>query len=179
VCRNQSCSNGVQTFPARCDGNGACPPAITKPCDPFVCDPATSACKTSCAADADCATAGDHCIAGMCVTGSTCDKDGHTAVDPAGNRTECSPYACSSGTCATSCMSVDDCAVPNVCDPTGHCIAPSAGSAGSSGGCAVGARGAPETGAPWAVFLAACTIAGAKRRAKSGSVRGAARGSGE
>jgi hypothetical protein len=110
-----------------------------------VCDTATNACKTTCASDSDCGKAGDHCVMGQCVTASTCDKDGHTTVDPTGARKDCAPYACNAGACVTACGTVADCASPNVCDTSGHCVAPpSTSDAGSSGGCVVGRAAAPS-----------------------------------
>src|SRR5262249_20017958 len=66
LCRPQSCKNGLETLAAGCDGHGQCPDAETKTCEPFVCG--ASACKTSCAADADCRP-GSRCDvpAGKCV----------------------------------------------------------------------------------------------------------------
>jgi hypothetical protein len=132
-----------------------------------VCDTSTNACKTTCASDSDCAKAGDHCVMGQCVTASTCDKDGHTTVDPTGARKDCAPYACNAGTCAMACGTVADCAAPNVCDQQAHCVAPPSSDTGSSGGCAVGPRGSPapvEAGACTILVLTALRAARRKRR---------------
>ena len=52
-CREASCTDGVETLPASCDGQGSCPAAQTRECAPYVCK--GSACATSCESDADCA----------------------------------------------------------------------------------------------------------------------------
>jgi MYXO-CTERM domain-containing protein len=64
---------------------------------------------------------------------------GSVVTDGHGNMIECSPYNCQGdGKCRTTCASVNDCAAPNVCDGTGHCVVSSGnGDAGGSGGCAV------------------------------------------
>jgi hypothetical protein len=48
---------------------------------------------------------------------------------------------------------VTDCATPNVCDPSGNCVAPSGGG-GSSGGCTASSRSSSVAG-PWALLLGA------------------------
>src|SRR5262249_55454142 len=73
ACRAASCTEGIQTLAAACDGKGACPAAITKSCAPYVCD--VSSCKTSCATDSDCAVGSGHCDKGACVLTATCDGD--------------------------------------------------------------------------------------------------------
>jgi len=63
ACRTASCSAGVATGAASCDGAGSCP-AQTQACGAYVCGP--TACLTSCTADGQCA-AGDFCSGGACV----------------------------------------------------------------------------------------------------------------
>jgi hypothetical protein len=128
VCRPASCSNGVATLAASCDGRGSCPAAQTKRCEPYVCD--AEACKTSCSADADCTT-GFKCQvgagAGECVSSAeaTCDGD-HTVTSADGQDvTDCSPLKCNpDGTCKATCAVSTDCVkgfvcVKGACESTG------------------------------------------------------------
>lgn len=62
-CRAASCSMGVATAAAVCDGMGSCPAPRTTPCAPFTC--ATAACSTMCTMDSDCAE-GSYCADGVC-----------------------------------------------------------------------------------------------------------------
>jgi len=144
ACRPQSCASGVQTLSAACDGKGNCPAAVTKRCDPYGCT--ADACKTSCAADADCAS-GYHCETtnGQCVRASTCDGD-HTTTSSDGAKKDCTPFKCeSSGACRSSCASSAECVAGHVCDPaSGKCIAPNASSE-DGGGCAFSAVGRGDT----------------------------------
>jgi MYXO-CTERM domain-containing protein len=119
------------------------------------------ACDTSCSGDADC-IGGDHCVNGSCISGSTCDKDGHTSIDPSNNRKDCSPFLCVNGNCASSCATVSDCVPPNVCDPSGQCVLSSASAPSDSGGCALGGTSKGAGGAAWLFVVAA--IAAARRR---------------
>jgi hypothetical protein len=77
ACRGAACAAGVATLGAVCDGSGACGPAVTFACDPYVCGP--TACRTSCAADSDCIT-GYVCSVGACVPPQNVSV---IAVDPA------------------------------------------------------------------------------------------------
>jgi hypothetical protein len=148
-CRAASCMNGVQTLAAGCDGMGHCPAAETKSCDPYACDPSSNACFQTCTKDSDCAT-GNPCSNGKCVSGATCDG-AHTIKNPDGTQTDCAPYNCQGSTCRMTCASVNDCASPNVCDTTNHCVAPApSSSSGSSGGCAA-SNGQHDD--PWALLL--------------------------
>src|SRR5512140_3345773 len=75
-CRSASCSAGIETHAANCNGAGACPAPVTVPCTPYICGP--TACKTTCAADADCIAA-DYCNGTTCVpkiaTGGNCSEN--------------------------------------------------------------------------------------------------------
>jgi LmbE family N-acetylglucosaminyl deacetylase len=53
-CRTASCSEGVATTTASCDGDGACPAALAADCAPYACGPV--ACLNSCVADSDCSS---------------------------------------------------------------------------------------------------------------------------
>ncbi|MFN2548166.1 MAG: OmpA family protein, partial [Myxococcales bacterium] len=80
ACRGASCSSGVATLGASCDGNGRCPAPQTQACAPFSCGP--TACNGDCAVDGDC-TAGQWCSAGVCIAkltdGSNCSADSQCA----------------------------------------------------------------------------------------------------
>ncbi|TMB30310.1 MAG: hypothetical protein E6J65_01505, partial [Deltaproteobacteria bacterium] len=62
-CRAVSCANGIATAAASCDGAGHCPPGQQQGCNAYTCG--ASSCRTSCAADADCADNG-FCVSGVC-----------------------------------------------------------------------------------------------------------------
>src|SRR5438874_3800651 len=63
-CRDPSCTGGIATLAASCDGAGACPALQTQTCAPFSCGP--TACAGTCNADSDCPT-GTWCSGGVCV----------------------------------------------------------------------------------------------------------------
>jgi hypothetical protein len=110
TCATPSCSAGIATPPAYCDGAGNCGTPTKKACAPYTCD--ATDCKTTCVAESDCAagytckdnacvpkagvactTAAD-CKSGYCVDGVCCDG-GCTglceACDVAGSEGKCSP----------------------------------------------------------------------------------------
>jgi len=68
-CRNASCTSGVATAAATCNGSGACPAPSSANCDPYVCGP--TACKTTCTVASDCAS-GATCTSGVCSVSSAC-----------------------------------------------------------------------------------------------------------
>jgi hypothetical protein len=115
-----ACSNGIETDNA-CDGKGSCVIVSTHPCGGFRCTQDGTSCVASCTDDTDCVD-GFVCSFGKCVPGTRCVGD-HTARPPSGPDQNCSPYKCNAG-CMTTCQSVSDCAAPAVCDPSGHCVAP-------------------------------------------------------
>ena len=146
-----------------CDGTGTCAPEAATPCPGnFAC--VGAACKTSCATTSDCAS-GFGCTGGACQpTGGSVCSGPHTAMNTtggagAGGSTDCSPYICQTGTgkCATACTSVADCVAPDVCNPSGKCVAPAA-SSGSGGGCSAAPGGASEGGGTvWLLGVALLT----------------------
>jgi MYXO-CTERM domain-containing protein len=78
LCSDPSCTDGIATLAAGCDGKGACKLADKKECMPFACG--VTACRTACAnAHDDCAKGFD-CIAGVCTMPST---DAGVATDDA------------------------------------------------------------------------------------------------
>ena len=162
TCGSASCSD-QELVTSACDGTGTCAPEAATPCPGnFAC--VGTACKTGCATTSDCAS-GFGCTGGACEpTGGSVCSGPHTAMNTTGGAgvggsTDCSPYICQSGTgkCATACTSVAECVAPNVCNPSGQCVAPAA-SSGSSGGCMAAPGGASEGGgAVWLLGVALLT----------------------
>jgi outer membrane protein OmpA-like peptidoglycan-associated protein len=131
LCRAASCSEGVATLEAGCNGSGACPALITQSCGMYGC--AETACHGDCQTDAECAS-GNWCSAGICTPtkeqGSSC---------AAAN--ECATGLCVDGVCCDSAC-------------TGQCEACS--EAGHEGFC-VAVAGAPRGGrTPCATDRSAC-----------------------
>ena len=95
VCRQATCQSATFTAAATCNGAGACPPASSQSCGDFQCNPAQSACLTTCAADADCAPSKPYCSQGACVPhrkrGDSCQTAG-----------ECEGGHCVDGVCCDS-----------------------------------------------------------------------------
>jgi hypothetical protein len=66
ICGPPSCQpNGNAKAASTCNGSGNCNPGAQQACSPYVCDPATGACRTSCTAPADCANR-FMCSSGVC-----------------------------------------------------------------------------------------------------------------
>jgi uncharacterized repeat protein (TIGR01451 family) len=111
-CRGASCSSGVATLAAACDGAGRCPAVQTQACGAYVCGP--TACKGNCGNDADC-VAGDWCSAGVCVpllsAGSACTV-----------ASQCGSANCVDGVCCTSACN-GQCEACNVAGSAGACTA--------------------------------------------------------
>src|SRR5207245_3240396 len=64
-CRAGSCSAGVMTEPAACNGSGTCPARVQDACGPAGCSGAVCATTTTCSSDAQCAATAS-CVAGVC-----------------------------------------------------------------------------------------------------------------
>jgi hypothetical protein len=161
-----TCTNGIATA-STCSGAGQCVVGQPTSCQTFSCDPATGACRTTCASDADCA-GGYSCTTGACrpAVGAACN--GSVLLFADGTTQDCSPYNCGSGgTCLATCQSDDDCKVPNTCDPSHACVAPGAAQTGSSGGCSVGGGRKREGATDDLIALAALVVAGARRRRRA------------
>ena len=93
-CRSGSCSAGLATVGASCDGAGHCPVEQTVSCSPYVCG--TSSCLGNCSVDADCG-AGNWCSAGVC---SPLRNGGEAC----GGASECATGSCVDGVCCdTAC----------------------------------------------------------------------------
>lgn len=176
-CRAASCTEGVATMPAACDGSGACPAAVTRRCDPYVCagdDCGKAPCKTDaeCAAEYRCAIAAG-ATQGECVvrTDNLCDG-AHTVTARDGRTTDCSPYNCDVSGCKTSCATSGDCVGGSVCDQsagTGKCVPASAAVAEpESSGCAA-SRGARTNGVA-ALLVSLVAFAWGRRRRQPGGV---------
>ena len=160
-CRGATCSAGIATAAATCDGAGTCPAAVTTQCDPYVCG--ANACKTSCASEADC-IAGDgcdatgvcvpktllgqgcsssnQCVSGFCIDGYCCDQgcSGQCqACDVAGSEGTCAPVAGDPHGARTACRgSGTTCG--GACDgvATAACAYPDATVSCRSGSCSAG-----------------------------------------
>src|SRR6266403_902824 len=112
-CRGASCTAGVATAAASCDGAGSCPAVVTTTCNPYVCG--ATACKTSCTADADCVS-GDYCdAAGACVSKKA---DGYACA--AAN--ECANGSCADGFCCERACN-GQCEACDVPGRVGQCVA--------------------------------------------------------
>lgn len=174
ACRPASCTAGVASRAASCDGSGKCPAAVTQTCAPYLC--AGDDCgKPPCKSDAECATDYRCAIAkgatqGECVvrTDNLCDG-AHTVTARDGLTSDCSPYVCDVSGCKKSCATSNDCVGGFICDATagtGTCVAPTAGATESDGGCSAGRTRSTTIG-----WLAVAAAAGLIRRRRSGSQR--------
>jgi hypothetical protein len=103
-CRAASCTAGTATASASCDGAGACPAASTSSCGAYQCDGTGNACRTSCAADAECAS-GYACVGSACVAGkslgATCTTNGECANG------HCVDGVCCNAACTGQCQACD------------------------------------------------------------------------
>lgn len=112
-CRTASCTSGVQTNATNCTGTGpTCPAAVTKNCAPYVCG--ATACKTSCATDADCST-GNWCNGNLCVP-----KLGNGNACASGNSCTsglCIDGVCCNGACTGECEACDVAGKVGTCSP--------------------------------------------------------------
>jgi len=111
-CRGASCSAGVATLAASCDGAGHCPVQQTQPCNPYVCG--ATACRGDCMLDSDCA-GGNFCAAGVCtpqlVAGAGC-----------GGANQCASGFCADGVCCDQACS-GQCQACDVLGSAGVCVA--------------------------------------------------------
>jgi len=149
-CVAASCSNGVATARAGCNGQGACPPAMTVPCAPFACE--GNMCAGGCSAASPC-TAGNYCEAGRCnprkAAGAQC-LDGAQCSSGA-----CVDGVCCQGACDGACQSCnlagsaglctpvksaddDRCNGQMTCDPAGACKRRQGSGCTGTGDCAGG-----------------------------------------
>lgn len=144
ACGAQTCSGTTQESSA-CDGFGMCQ-KTSLPCGSFACDPATKACKKSCASDADCA-AGAQCdkATGQCGTAVTTCVSATEEKTTSGQVNKCpAGYACTGNKCNTKCSTNAECDVAGGFSCMGtECKKGGAGGAGGSvgGGGASGGGG--------------------------------------
>lgn len=144
TCGAPTCTGSTLTQARTCDGAGTCRPATTAKCDPFTC--ATTACKATCTADADCVspnvctngscgklppgaacTTAASCVSGFCAQGVCCDTACTGTCQScalAGTTGTCSPVpAGQAPTPATQCAATakTGCLTDGFCDGAGHC----------------------------------------------------------
>ena len=147
-----------------CDGKGRCVSETPGPCPGnFACETAAG-CRTRCSNSEDCA-AGYGCAPdGRCVAAGACADDRTSQPIGGGAAISCVPYRCdTTGSCRTTCASIEDCVTPAVCDPSGRCVA---GAEEEDGGCATAPR--PREGERAFLLLAAVfVVMAARRRVKS------------
>lgn len=159
-----------------CDGKGGCQKPDPIACGDYVCDTTANACKTSCAADTDCAsTFKCDTAAGKCVQGSTCSADKTKSIDKTGASTDCAPYMCGTdGSCLKQCATTEDCVVGSSCDTVVHAcvVTNSTATTTSSGGCA--ASGSSMGGAGQGATMALGLLLGSwwlRRRNRDATMR--------
>jgi len=143
VCAEATCKDGVESRVRGCDAAGGCAPATTRPCAPYACG--TTACKTQCDVDADCAE-GNSCdlVSRRCVIAASCDGD-HTVTSPDGKAKDCAPFRCSGARCLDTCEDSSGCTTGFVCDTAAKkCLVGAAPAVDDGGGCAYGADGRPR-----------------------------------
>jgi len=162
-CREATCAAGVMTTRATCDGKGACPAAITTPCDGYQCDPDGLACLGSCTVDAECLD-GFTCLGARCIKKTAlCNSDNTAVLEVDGSRTACVSFRCKAGTCLTECATTEDCQSGLACNPDSKkCEAPTAG---DDSGCSLGHSS--RSGAPALALFAALSLLGLVRRVRS------------
>ncbi len=126
-CGKEFCNTRRDLAILQCDGNGNCGVGLSACTDGYVCDFTSAACRTNCAANADC-QATSYCNGnGMCAPqkadGLTCATDaectnGHCAIASNGGANVCCNTACDSpNSCNTG--TVGKCACPGVSCATG------------------------------------------------------------
>lgn len=155
-CRTPSCTAGVATAQATCDGKGSCPSVQTSPCAPYACS--GNVCAGNCSIDSDC-VAGDFCLAGVCKSlqplGATCSGANQCASN------FCVDGVCCDNACAGQCQA---CNLPGT---AGTCSTVKGQPAGSRAAC-VG-DGSVCAGSCDGVNATACTYPGSAVSCRAGS----------
>lgn len=164
---DKECTAAVDTE-STCDGAGHCIRRPSRPCEGhFACADA-QACKTKCATNDDCAKGYTCDASGACSSNVTC-VDERTSQSTTGELESCLPYRCATktGTCGTTCMSVDDCVSPNACDPSGHCV-PLGGDDGGGCSLSLSSRRTPTVAAALLAMGLAALVTRRKRSQRRG-----------
>ena len=161
VCGQPSCTGGILTVVALCDGAGTCGTPATRDCAPYACNPTSTGCATICTAAAGCkggvscvagscgkvglggrCFGGNDCQAGLCIDGFCCET---TCM---GQCKSCKEVG-KEGTCVSVAAGNDDahkvckdagatsCGNNGKCDGAGGCQNYAAGTPCAPGGCAV------------------------------------------
>src|SRR5690606_12923747 len=109
VCGAPTCAAGEAMAEPTCDGSGTCTPGDTTSCDPYTCDGAGAACRTSCQNDSHCVATHfcdpeDNTCQPRLADGEPCDAANEclSGFCPTGNGSVCCDTACD-GTCK-SCL---------------------------------------------------------------------------
>lgn len=167
VCKAAACVDDAFSADATCNGAGVCRTVTPSRCTPYSCS--DLGCKSSCAADADCAKT-FRCEGSKCLPrDATCTADGTASTPRVGAPVPCAPYTCDPlpGTCHVGCADSTACASGYICDAARrecvHEVAAPGDDGGASGGCA-SAAGHAEAGAWGGVAAAAILAARARRR---------------
>jgi hypothetical protein len=112
-CQPRSCKSATSSWrPWACNGLGSCLDTGFDDCSPYVCDPATGACRTSCALDGDC-VAGRVCAGGVCLKdlGQACIAGSECAAG------FCADGVCCESACAGTCERCNLAGHAGICDP--------------------------------------------------------------
>jgi hypothetical protein len=162
-----SCSGNSLVAARSCNGSGSCSlSGSTTNCSPYICDPAATACKNTCASTADCVS-GYICQGSSCVRASATDGcDGSKVINADGSRSDCAPWGCAAGRCRESCTSNSQCAVGAFCNTTTRqCYVPPAAGEDSGGcGCALPKQTSRSERLALGLFAAAVIGATVSRR---------------
>jgi hypothetical protein len=154
-CRLASCTNGVASAAALCDGAGSCPETQAMSCGDYACG--ASACNTTCAADTDCI--GSH----YCNPSGQCTPK-EAAGDLCTASSQCANGTCADGVCCDSACS-GQCEACNVSGSVGACTAVTGVPAAGHGACAT--DGTACGGACNGSVRTGCTFATTSCRAAS------------
>ena len=187
-CASSHCADGVCCDDA-CDGEcRACSAAVKGGGADGTCElvaagtPAPEECAATegapcgptglCSGDGKCelAPAGASCQSASCGEPGTCDGEGACVCVPAcsadGLRfggADCAPYVCRADVgCLTECSGSSDCAPPQLCDRTRHCVAPAEEAPPPGCGCRIEER--PRAGPALVAALVALGLARRRRR---------------
>ncbi len=120
-CATVGCDDGNPCTDDTCEPTGICSTAVAAipptACGGFTCDPATLACRSTCAGDAECASA-HQCVLGRCVR--TC-----TASSECPTGSPCVDGWCCGSACSGPCEACDVAGMEGTCSPTAASADPS------------------------------------------------------